>query len=157
MLNAQIDATKLKYLFNETISFDKDYTIRRFTISDYDNSLVYFKQGIWNLDTMFGGLSLAYSNRFGEVIFQSGKIIYNSNITDQSKEIECIPMIFEIMYDVNNNINKMNCERTNQLERRVLFYEKYFGKLEGDMNDDCVQWIPVVKQPEFDPCIETKD
>lgn len=101
--------------------------------------------------------TLSFNNHFGDVTFVSGGILYFSNVTEQLMVYNCSPMVFEIMNTVVDEISKIERERTHELEIRVLFYEKYFGKLEGDVDDDCIIWVPVKNPPYFDNCVETKD
>lgn len=89
------------------------------------------------------GISLFYSDGFGEDFYADFTTLH--------------PRVFNIINTVVSNSFKYQNNNNEQLYRKVKFYEKYFGKLEGDMNDDCIQWVPVVKQPEFDPCIEVKN
>lgn len=127
------------------------HDIRIDTFQEPRFSILYFEPiGLNNIN-------ISFSNHFGEVSFNSGRITCYSNVTKTSETINCSSMIFEVINDVIDETFFRESKEKIQLEKKILFYEKYFGKLEGDMNDDCVQWIPVVKQPEFDPCIETKN
>ena len=117
-----------------------------------EDVVMYYKN-----NEMKDGQSLVFENNLGKVSISSDEIKYYSKINERLtiKKIGP-PMIFEIINNVIETLNKQESEQRQQLEMKVLFYEKYFGKLVGDMNEECVKWEPVINPPPIEGCTTIK-
>lgn len=94
--------------------------------------------------------TISFFNIGDYVEFSKGKIFYSKN--KKIVKSECDSVIFDIVYQSLKTVTSVQADKINQLELKLLFYEKYFGKLEGDMNSDCVQFIYAKNAKQIEPC-----
>lgn len=81
-----------------------------------------------NNDIEFHEDGVSYFSDKGQGVVDVGYIEYDCEFFD----------IFQKLF---KNISASQNNQLKELQLKILFYEKYFGKLEGDMESDCVQFI----------------
>lgn len=119
-------------------------------------------QSIFNTDNLYP-LRIISSERTEKVL---GNIMFsdeNKTVVFSKTNIDLIQdsLLFTVTVDtaiyfvVEKAMTKTfdsQYKETQQLKLKILFYEKHFGKLEGNLNSDCVKFIPVENPPMIEPC-----
>lgn len=95
--------------------------------------------------------AIVFSTNTGEVKFTPGRLVYVDSLSN-IKVVECDSSIFRILNTVNETVFEEQSKKLNQLQLKVYWYERHFGKLEGNMYDDCVEFDPVKNAPKIEPC-----
>jgi hypothetical protein len=95
--------------------------------------------------------TIVFSTNTEEVKFTPGRLVYVDSLSN-TKVVECDSSIFRILRTVNEEVFEEQSEKLNQLQLKVYWYEQHFGKLEGNMYDDCVEFNPVKNAPSIKPC-----
>lgn len=93
---------------------------------------------------------ITFADENGFVSFREGQIFYG--IRNSVDTINCDYRIFNLIDKVFSSTQQEQSERLSQLQLKVYWYEKHFGTLEGDMNDDCIEFNPVKNPPNIQPC-----
>ncbi len=96
------------------------------------------------------GDNIVFQYEETHVVFRNEWI--NIITPDYSELIRCDPKLFDcVKFVIDKNFNS-HSEYLNQLELKVLFYEKHYGKIEGDMTEDCIIFTKAVNPPTLTDC-----
>lgn len=105
----------------------------------------------YSYKSYFNYPAIVFSTSTEEVKFTPGRLVYMDSLSN-TKVLECDSSVFKVLSTVNEQVFKMQSEQLRQLQLKVLWYEKHFGKLEGDMNDECIEFNPTNNPPNIQPC-----
>lgn len=136
----------LLFLFPLFLNAQVDTTITLWTRSPNIDYIEYYA-----FKSYFENPTIVFSITSEEVKFTPGRIVYVDSLSN-SKVVECDSAVLRILSTVNEKVFTEQSERLNQLQLKVYWYEQHFGKLEGNMYDECVEFNPIENPPKIEPC-----